>query len=54
MKLFADEEAIETLMVAVVSSASGPAVKLFADEEAIETSLSLPTTLHLKACETVR
>ena len=48
MKLFADEEAIETFVCFVYPAvlADGETVKLFADEEAIETSLPSPDCSH--------
>ena len=41
MKLFADEEAIETVRDCVQDQNCVQAVKLFADEEAIETMLQM-------------
>ena len=60
VKLFADEEAIETPKGIAARSNSLKAVKLFADEEAIETFLfrrccgDLPQTVKLFADEEAR
>ena len=43
-KVFADEEAIETLQFGSTSGTTDSRWKVFADEEAIETSAAGPTT----------
>ena len=55
VKLFADEEAIETIEVVDSRTVGDMPVKLFADEEAIETRNALTRLSSTIAfCETVR
>ena len=54
VKLFADEEAIETSFSDAVAFATDIPVKLFADEEAIETLPVQPPPARPSPCETVR